>query len=220
MALADWTRLIEQIQPHPGGEEPIKFRTGVVDTVNADGTVDVILSGIVIPDVPVLNGLIPGASEVVWLHTWRGSMYVLGSPATTNAGFQQRIATTIVSSDSSAFTAETVVMTIVAPLVIGRRYAIWAFPKFASTVDNDDVQANLRQDNVSGTTLQVDLRELTADNQEGVGQTFTLYAEYTATATGNKTFVVTGQRNAGTGDIRLESNTGRESYAFVEYISG
>jgi hypothetical protein len=132
----------------------------------------------------------------------------------------ERIATNIVTADSAAFTAETVVMTIVAPLVIGRTYAIWAFPRLASTIDNDDVLARIREDSVSGTELQVDLQELTADNQSGVGQTYDIYAQYTAVATGSKTFVVTAQRNAGTGSVRLENASTRPSYAFVEYIEG
>lgn len=133
----------------------------------------------------------------------------------------ERIGTTIVTSDSSNFTTtETTVMSVTVPLVDGRTYAIYAYPKFASSVDNDDITANIREDNVSGTGLQQDSYELVNDTQSTRGMSLPMYAEYTASATGNKTFVVSAVRAAGTGNIRLEAAADKPSYLFVEYISG
>jgi hypothetical protein len=133
----------------------------------------------------------------------------------------ERIATTVATSDSATFTTTaTTVLTVVAPLVTGRRYAVWTYVRFDSSVDNDDVQASIKEDSSSGTTIATIVGELVADNQAGAGMPFYIYGEFDAVATGDKTFVVTGQRNAGTGNVKMESAVGRASYLAVEYISG
>lgn len=133
----------------------------------------------------------------------------------------ERIGTTVVTADSSNFTTtETTVMSITVPLVSGRTYAIYAYPKFASSVDNDDVTVNIREDNSTGTGLQQDSLELTHDLQSTRGETRPMYAEYTAVSTANKTFVVSAVRAAGTGNIRLEASADKPNYLFIEYVSG
>lgn len=130
------------------------------------------------------------------------------------------IGMTTVTADTSTFTTETIVASITVPLVSGRTYSIQAQAKFASSVDDDDVTALLREDNTSGTALQSDRNELSTDNQGSFGQTFHLLAFYTAVATANKTFVLTGARDAGTGNIRLEAAATRPTLLIVRYESG
>lgn len=132
----------------------------------------------------------------------------------------ERIATDIEVADSSTFTAETVIMSVTAPLVDGRTYGVWALFRLKSSVDNDDVTGRIRQDSVSGGTLQEDGMELSHDLQGTRGQGMVLYGEYTASATANKTFVLTGERAAGTGNISMEASANKPSYLFVEYVSG
>lgn len=127
----------------------------------------------------------------------------------------------VVTSDSAVFTTtETVVASITVPLVSGRTYRIVAYGKWASTNDNDDVRAALREDGVSGTAIQSDRRELDTDDQGTFGQTFHMEARHTATSTGNKTFVVTGERDSGTGDCRLEAAASRPTFLSVYYHRG
>lgn len=76
----DYFRLLEKLDPKKDGEDVVRLRKGVVDTVNADGTVDLQLSGVPtpIPDVPVLNGVALSVGQVVRVLTSRGSLLVLG----------------------------------------------------------------------------------------------------------------------------------------------
>jgi hypothetical protein len=132
----------------------------------------------------------------------------------------ERIGKTTVTSDSATFTAETVVMTLVIPTVVGRTYEIWAWVTLSSTVDNDDVRAVIREDSISGSLLQESNWELTMDLQSTRGMSEVLVADYTADATENKTFVVTGTQAAGTGVIRLEASGNKPSSIWANYVSG
>lgn len=89
MAETDWTRVIERILPTPGAEDVLRMRTGVVDEVNSNGTADVLVSGLVIPSLPVMGGARVVADETVMLLSWRGSLVVLGAvsaPGSTPVG--------------------------------------------------------------------------------------------------------------------------------------
>lgn len=133
----------------------------------------------------------------------------------------ERIATTKEESDSSTFTTSAAtILSVDAPVVNGRTYAVVAYFKCASTVDNDDVACVLREDSSGGTAFQSDRRELSTDDQGNNGQTFHLYGEYTADATETKTFVVTAVRDAGSGNVRMEAASSRPAYLYVNYLSG
>lgn len=75
----DFTKLQRKLNPPPDGEDSVKLRTGVVSAANADGTVDLTMSGVTVPSVPVLDqarGLAVGAN--VQVLSVRGSLLVLG----------------------------------------------------------------------------------------------------------------------------------------------
>ena len=74
----DYTKLLAKLDPQPGGEDVARMRTGVVDAVNSDGTVDLGISGIVIPDVARLAGSIVAVGMVVNVISYRGSLLVIG----------------------------------------------------------------------------------------------------------------------------------------------
>lgn len=76
--MTDWTKLIDRLQPQPDGETATKHRTGVVDAVNLDDTIDVTLGGVTIPSVRVVAGAMPIAGAVVHLLVWRGDLIALG----------------------------------------------------------------------------------------------------------------------------------------------
>jgi recombinational DNA repair protein RecT len=132
----------------------------------------------------------------------------------------ERIATETVTADSSTFTnTDTVMMTLVAPLVDGRTYQVGMTARFNSTVSNDDVLVRIREDNVSGTDLQFGQIELPFDSTVGHGPVV-LFAEYTAVATGNKTFVCVADRNAGTGNLNMDASATGPARMWVDYLSG
>lgn len=132
----------------------------------------------------------------------------------------ERVATTIETADSATFTAETTVLSVVAPLISGRLYQVRAVVRMASTVANDDVTGRIREDNLAGTSIQEENIELTHDLQASRGQAIWLEVEYEAAATGDKTFVLTGERAAGSGDCRLEATAAKPMYFYVNYLSG
>jgi hypothetical protein len=77
--MIDYTRLLQKLDPQVDGEDVTRLRKGVVDAVNADGTVDLVISGIVIPGVPVLKSAVVSVDQVVQVLTSRGSLLVLGA---------------------------------------------------------------------------------------------------------------------------------------------
>jgi hypothetical protein len=131
----------------------------------------------------------------------------------------ERIATTVVTADSAGFTTtEVVVATVTAPLVSGRTYRLRAVPKWESDVADDRINARLREDSVTGTIMQSDNVRILVVSSLGWGGV--LEVEYTATATADKTFVLTGQRAGGTGTCKLGAGATRPVYLYVEYLSG
>lgn len=102
------------------------------------------------------------------------------------------------TSSSSTFTAETVVDTIIANLISGKTYEVTWNGLYQSSVAADVVNTNLREDSISGTRM-VDGRTTMAT----ANKTFlaSVRAIYVAVSTGSKTFVVTGTRDSGTGNI-------------------
>jgi hypothetical protein len=127
----------------------------------------------------------------------------------------QRIATTTETTISAGFTAETIINTVTAALVSGRTYAIGLFTGITSTVAGDNAEFRIREDNVAGTQLQVIRKDLLATN---ITEVVFLYAQYTAVATGSKTFVGTGFRQAGTGTLTRNTSPTAPAYMYVEYV--
>jgi hypothetical protein len=84
----DITRLIQKLDPRPDGQDKSQLRTGTVDAVNADGTLDVVLSGVVVPNVPKLASVGGAVGSVVQVQVYRGSMLVVGvtTPALAPVG--------------------------------------------------------------------------------------------------------------------------------------
>ena len=130
------------------------------------------------------------------------------------------IASSVSTSDSATFTTtETTVLSVTAPLVSGRTYRVIFFGKFASTVAGDIGVARIREDNSTGPERQSDYLDFNTASLT-IGYSCYMEFEYQASSTGNKTFVVTGVRNTGTGTLRLEAAGHRPSYLRVEYVSG
>jgi hypothetical protein len=156
----------------------------------------------------------------------------VGRPSQIDAAFDAAIAALIadgampgmivgtpsqVTSDSSTFTtSETEVQTITVPVTSGRVYSVTWWPLFRSSVANDEVRARIREDSSAGTEIQTAVRVVTT-GAGALGTEMSLTAFYTAGATEDKTFSLTGVRVGGSGNINLEGASGRPSIAVVRY---
>jgi hypothetical protein len=131
----------------------------------------------------------------------------------------ERIATNIDAADSSNFTTtEVTLASVTAAVVIGRTYRVVFHGSFASSVAGDALFVRIREDSLAGNQLQS--TAFTIDTTTGVGWKNTLEAEYTADATEDKTFKLTGIRAGGTGNCRLEAASDHPAYLYVDYIRG
>jgi hypothetical protein len=123
----------------------------------------------------------------------------------------------IKTSDSAGVTTtETVVHTLVAPVVAGRRYQLSWFGDLASSVAGDQFFVKIREDSVSGNTL--DFRRYRAN----AAVNFPYYTEtrYTADATEDKTWVLTLIRESGTGTGRLDAAATSPAFFRCNYLDG
>lgn len=133
----------------------------------------------------------------------------------------ERLGQDIDTSDTATFTTtETVVSSVTVDLVNGRTYKVRFVGTMQSDVNGDLINARIREDNSTGTQLQL-RREQSTTNTAGSGPSFDMEAEYTAVATGSKTFVATGVRGAGgTGNITCEGAATQPRYLYVDYCRG
>lgn len=150
------------------------------------------------------------------LYRYNGSAWVPVANA-TSFGATRRLATTVRTSNTSSFTAETVIDTVVATLVNGATYRVTWYVDGASTAVNDRIRFRIREDNLAGT--QRALMHVTTDAAT-VDFPARLECEYTAVADGAKTFVGTAIRQAGTGTIACNANANESHYLYVDYIRG
>jgi hypothetical protein len=129
----------------------------------------------------------------------------------------ERIATNINTANTGAITTEAVTDTIAnAPLVSGRTYRI----KFVGSIQGgaaERVLVRIREDNVSGTVLNTFRVGIPSATNYGAPP---IEAEYTAVATGNKTFVITMQRETAVATTLRVGNATQPAYAYVDYIRG
>lgn len=191
-----------------------RLRMGTVTLVNADGRVEVRLDGdsVSIPVTSMIGSM--NVDDRVYVITIPpAGNFVVGAVTQLLSG--QRIATTTETTISAGFTAETIINTVTAALISGRTYAIGLFTGITSTVAGDNAEFRIRENNVAGTQLQVVRKDLLATN---ITEVVFLYAQYTAVATGDKTFVGTGFRQAGTGTLTRNTSPTAPAYMYVEYL--
>jgi hypothetical protein len=189
-------------------------RVGTV-TRNDDGVLSISVQGEIIPGGWLdLSGTIT-ADDSVAVIRGESSWLILGAVRTTPT--VPRVATSIVTSSSSTFTALTSVMSVTASLKANVTYKVTAFSHFASTVANDTVTVRLRQDTISGTDLNLDPNVLITSTG---GVSSYVEAEYTPTIDVTKTFVLGAQRATGAGNITLTANSNFPSYLYVDYVRG
>jgi hypothetical protein len=76
--MIDYTKILKKIVPEKDGETPAHLRTGVVSAVNANGTVDILMSGVTVPGVPRLAEATVQVGATVQILASRGSLLVIG----------------------------------------------------------------------------------------------------------------------------------------------
>lgn len=132
----------------------------------------------------------------------------------------QRIATETYTSDSTTFTdSQTEIMSVTASLVSGRTYRVRAFANFESDTGGVNVAVRINKDTAGGETMQT--AQTYIDNTSSLGFTVPIEVEHTASATGDKTFVVTALRNGGgSGTLFMGASSLRPAYLYVDYIRG
>ena len=130
----------------------------------------------------------------------------------------ERVGGTKATASSAAITTtETVVITAVAPVVVGRRYKVVADFGFAVSVVTDSFLARIREDTVAGVEIQGRRVHAPSTVSPHNGHFET---EYTADATEDKTFVLTLVRTAGTGTITMAASATSPAFLHVDYIDG
>lgn len=125
------------------------------------------------------------------------------------------------TADSGTFTTvEAAIDSVTVPLVSGRTYRVRWNVAWAGTLAGDTVFTRLRENNVSGTQLNIIRSEIVATGGAGTRWPATIEADYTAVATGNKTFVGTGIRTSGSGNINAHAGSYFPITMTVDYVEG
>lgn len=82
----DYTKLLKKLVPESDGQAVLRLLVGVVSAIDSgDGTVDVTLNGVTVPDVPVLGGAYFAVASTVQILSYRGSLLIIGSSASAAA---------------------------------------------------------------------------------------------------------------------------------------
>lgn len=101
----DYTKLLEKIRtPKVDGEDELRLRVALVAAVNANGTVDLTLSGVTVPGVPVLDGVAPAVGATVQVLSWLGALLVLGGSAAGSASNVESYKAANVQTTSTSYT--------------------------------------------------------------------------------------------------------------------
>jgi hypothetical protein len=142
-------------------------------------------------------------SDRIWEHFQELATDIDTDVGTLVAKYMTGFVTPATADGTSYTTAETLFMSITCALITGVVYAVEADIAISTTLANDIDFPRVREDTITGNTLQA--KNLIMTTVAGSGYPISLYAEYTAVATANKTFVVTGNRIVGTGAHQMRA---------------
>lgn len=102
--MTDYTKLLAKIVPKADGEDVVRWRTGKVDSVNSNGTVNVAISGLVVPSVPQLMHVGAVAGELVHVASYRGALIIIGVVSTNARAVWTNITAQCTSLSSTTIT--------------------------------------------------------------------------------------------------------------------
>ena len=145
-----------------------------------------------------------------------GFVTIAGSLSNNGDPVISRANTNVNTSSTPSFTnTETVTDTVTALLVDGATYEITWTANITASVATDTLLTRIRQDNLAGAQLA---GGRVIPNTTATYGPILLRARYTATASANKTFVVTGVRNAGAGNFVRFGNADNPSILSVDRV--
>src|SRR5512138_1105388 len=149
-------------------------------------------------------------------------MTVFGGDPVLAADYNEligRINTVIFTGDSSTWSnTEVSAMSITINAIANAKYKIILEARVSSDVAADAAVMRIREDSLTGN--QLSYFPVYLPTTAGNGWQSRAYAEWTASATGSKTFVVTGQRTIGTGVAhRIRASGNGPAYLYVDRIA-
>jgi len=149
-------------------------------------------------------------------------MTVFGGDPILAADYNELIdrqSTALFTADSSTWGAtETILGAVAVSAIAGAKYKIIFVGKVSADVAADAANMRIREDNLTGTQLQ--LQQVYLPNTSTNGWQTYVYAEYTAVSTATKTFALTGQRSVGTGTAhRIRGSGSAPGYFYVDRIA-
>lgn len=132
-----------------------------------------------------------------------------------------RVGTGYEDTDSASIASTTFVAiaSVTAQLVSGRTYHIKFITHLMSSVTTDTATLAIREDTASGTEIQ-GAAALPLVGSASAGVYYQLETDYTAVATGAKTFVGVCNRASGSGNVRREAANIRPTWLIVDYAYG
>lgn len=193
------------------------LRIGECQVDGTTGAITVTVNGVTV-DCGYLDPYTWGDGSAVALTRYKSTWLALGT--ISDGARPQHIGDTVVTVDSATIVAETIIVSLTVFLVAGRRYRVWSTMHVGSTTATDVAAIRMREDSVAGTAINFTDSWVAAAIGATTGPPVNLIGEYTAVATGSKTFVLTLERVSGAGNIRLEAFTNRPAILSVEYLSG
>lgn len=218
MTAIDYTKLLAKIVPKADGEDVARVRTGVVNAINTDGTLNVAISGVVISNVARVSGVLMAVNDVVTVLTYRGAIIVLGpSEGGANVGWVGE--STRTSAVGSITTSETVIQYVTFTAHANTRYEVIAYQNFQSSTANDLVQMRLRW--IAGAALTTAGTQITSVNPNcdiaNRGAPSTLFGTFVPGA-GQTSVGVTAVRQSGSGTITMYGDAAQVNTIMVKAV--
>jgi hypothetical protein len=134
---------------------------------------------------------------------------------------KKRIGTAVLTANSANITTTAVqVASMTVNLVNGETYGFRWNARISSSAAADTVFSKLRP--TSSSTTEINVAPLYIPVSSGTaagGYTTDMWTEYTATSTGSMVFVITVERNIGTGTINVKASTSGPAYFTCDYLN-
>jgi hypothetical protein len=217
----DYQKLLAKLMPEPGGEDVARMRVGIVDAVNADGTVNLGIAGIIVPSIPVLSSAGVSDNAVVNVISYRGSLLVIGSTATAGGqggslGRKVSSAANTTSTANNTLIKDSGCGDLAFTAVAGRRYRLSYRARFASSVAADAADVRILDNGasspVAGSTARAGSSYYmpSGTSNGSVNIVVDAWVDCTADiAAGVHTVAAFFTRTVGTGTVTLSQATGQ-----------
>lgn len=213
----DYTKMLRRLFPEDeqDGASNLTMRVGTVDALNSDGTVDVIISGLVFPGIRKLSGAIFPVGAQVQIISYRGSLLIIGSVATSLApSFPSGAVSTATATES--VTSEEIISTI-SNFVFraGWAYAAWCRCAVYADAAGRLAHFRLRKTNLSGADFGEYGRMECVGTGAGQGIQVNAMIPLLRSATTDLTATVVLTAAASAGTINVWAGTGSPRYLMI-----